>query len=312
MPIQIVFEIIFQRCVVYMGNSRLLLLTFISLGIFLPSNSFGNDLRILNDFQGQLLCSKYNFTDIKNPYQGCDYYGVYKFSTYRNQDVKRIGPFIEVVPVGTSEHEFNFQRHIQFGVGLQWYPQRRKVDDYSPARAFRLFGQILGRHYYDEDSGSIIDDDYHLGLDYYYDNLFSPNKVVVFSFGNISYRSTNFSLANYESVVLLANVKVGMKYPWKSGKLVPYGLVDSTFSTKRERWFENFIRGGLGLRWYPQVYKYRKFVHGSEAIEFKRRFNFFAEVIRNISWLADSAPDIVEDYDIRLGFAFSTGGILGE
>ena len=43
-----------------------------------------------------------------------------------------------------------------------------------------------------------------------------------------------------------------------------------------------------------------------------RRFRVYVEVLNVVDWLGVDAPGVVEETDLRIGLAFSTGGFYGE
>ena len=73
-----------------------------------------------------------------------------------------------------------------------------------------------------------------------------------------------------------------------------------------ERWWENNLRSGLGVRWYP-------FAHGPKGgfrNGLRERFHVFAEQIWQVA--GEDLPDDVEDSDFRIGVGFSTQGFFRE
>jgi hypothetical protein len=127
---------------------------------------------------GTLQYSRYNFTDLKRPYDGVDAFAVAKLAFWLDSN-KSLGPFAQAIPVITTEDEFFFQRHLQGDLGMQAYPfeavwgsAKVRPRWYRWARAVRLFVQGSGRAYYNDRGEDLKDTDLQAGVDYYYDNLF--------------------------------------------------------------------------------------------------------------------------------------------
>ena len=266
------------------------------------------------DLIGDAHVSRFNFTDLRHPYNALDGFAVLRVTAWLDPS-KRVGLFGDVIPVVTGADEFFFQRYVQAGVGVQLYPigvppEGQPEVAGSPARRLlrplRLFAQLSGRTYYDLPSDSELKrSDVQFGLDYYLDNLFGPSRLKAFAFTVAAYHTTNFSLESYNGLVWSGNVKSGPSVDLGPGsRLIPYAFVDWTWAPgHRERFFENFIHGGAGVRWYPAS-------AGSRAAgSVVRRLHLYGEVVRNIDWLGEPAPSSVEQHDFRAGIAFATGGI---
>lgn len=278
--------------------------------IFLSSFSQASanwDEKIQFDIQGDAHYSRYNFTDIKKPYDGIDAWVEIK-STYWFDDAKSFSPFISIIPTTTSEDEFWWQRNVQAGIGLQYYPFNSDSDYLKAARIFAMYAI---RGYYDQPSGfDLEEEDVQIGVDYYYENLFDDETVTTLIWTNARFSSTNFSIPDYNAFLWLGNVKLGPKIKTKKSILLTYAFADWTYVPKYdERWWENFGRVGVGARWYPWGSLPYKENDGIFK-DIMRRFNLYAEVAQNAAWFGDSPPNAVEETDVRVGFTFSTGGFL--
>jgi hypothetical protein len=263
------------------------------------------------DLQGAGIYSRYNFTDIKRPYDGLDVWSELKLSYWVDRR-RSVGPFFSLLPSYTTEDEFPWQRYVQVGGGAQWYPFAKddRKDENPYLQAVRLF--VLGgyRSFYDESSRfrPQTNSDVQVGLDYYYDNLFTAQPVTISVWTNAGYRHTNFSFSGYESFLWTGNAKVGPKFQLGSSFVIPYALVDWTWVPQREgRFWENFLRLGGGVRWYPKtnLNTGNKFVDG-----LINRFHVFLEVQNNVAWLGDDPKRVVKDTDFRFGISFSTQGFF--
>lgn len=268
--------------------------------------------------QGDLITdyhySRFNFTDLKEPYDGVDGFTVLRGTGWLDAR-RRVGVFGDVIPVVTSVSEFFFQRYAQANIGLQIYVVPSSIGvapehDSKVKRLFRplrLFAQLSWRGYYDRPSDVDLESrDTQVGLDYYYDNLFATARVKTFVFTAMGYHTTNFSFDGYDAVIWTGNVKagpavdIGMKT-----RLVPYVVTDWTSSAShRERFFENFLHAGGGVRWYPASGS-----SGGFGASLLRRLHLYAEGLRNVAWLGDRPPAVVKPHDIRAGIAFASGGI---
>lgn len=262
------------------------------------------------DTQGDIRYSNNNFTDIKSPYDGTDAWAEVKIA-YWGTGLRSLSPYLSFIPVGTSESDFWWQRNVQFGVGLQWYPFSDLAEGATEGsdgllNGFRFYGLAARRTYYDKPSRESPEtDDLIVGADYYYDNLFRGEpKITVVSWSDLSWRETNFSVSDYRAFKWVGNVKVGRRFD----TLYPHLLLDwNAVPQYQERWWENSMKAGIGLAWYPMINATSRTFVG----ELKRRFRIYVERLQNAQWLGDEAPAIVKEDDYRIGINFSTGGYYG-
>jgi len=268
------------------------------------------------DIQADAHYSRYNFTDIKIPYDGIDGWLELKLALWdiNVNDVNArpgLSPYISVIPATTTESEFWWQRNCTGAFGFQLYP----VDTFLPdtknnlewLRGLRLYTTYGLREYYDKPSHeSPQDEDFRFGFDYYGDNFYNTSMFTYLLWTNLTYRSTNYSLSDYRAVLWEGNLKLGHKFdlnPDSSSKsfLLPYGLIDWTYvPAHSDRWWENFLRAGAGISFYPFV------LGGDKDKNVLDRFNIYVEVLHNASWLGDDAPSNVKETDWRIGINFST------
>ena len=263
------------------------------------------------DAQADAHHSRYNFTDLKHPYDEIDAWGVLKVALWPKPR-KTINPYISVIPATTTEAEFWWQRNVTGAFGLQLFPAdwlRTRAEQEENANwlnNFRLYTTYGSREYWDKPgTGDPQDEDFRVGFDYYHDNLFSERAGTYLVWTNLTYRSTNYSLRDYDAVVWEGNVKLGPKKRFNAGKsiVLPYVLLDWTYVPDHpRRWWENFLRAGIGIRLYPKT----SGVADKQLARLLSRFNVYAEVLHNVSWLEDDAPDRVEETDWRIGINFST------
>ena len=177
--------------------------------------------------------------------------------------------------------------------------------------AIRIFALGAWRYYYDKPEAEEPEDmDIQVGGDYYYDNLFAENRLISSIWSNAGFRKTNFSLEDYDAFLWMGNIKIGPGFKPGSSIVLPYGVTEWIFVPKyEERWWENFLRVGAGIRWYPRS--------DDETVGFiqdlVKRFHIYGEVLYNAAWLGDEpVADNVENTDFRIGFSFSTSGFLGK
>lgn len=262
------------------------------------------------DLQGRSMYAENNFTDVKAPYQGVDSFLVAKAALWFETS-RIVGPYVELIPVHTTEDEFWWQRNIQAGVGLQVYPFA--MQDNRFLKAVRLFGLAAYREYYDEpDDQEAEDSDIQIGADYYFDNILVADETFTASiYLNAGYRKTNFSLEDYEDFLWSGNLNVGPKFRFGGTTVFPCAVLDWTQSPGYdERWWENFVRAGGALRIYPFAGRADRDEGPAFLRDLAARFQIFGEVLSNVSWLGDEAPDVVEETDFRAGIAFATGGLF--
>lgn len=275
------------------------------------SASEGDGGRVQADVIGRYHYSRYNFTDLKNPYDGIDGFTVFRLGVWFDRG-RRVGMFADAIPVVTTEPEFFFQRHVQFNAGVQWYPISPPGGSVSRLlRPVRLFAQVSKRAAYDNpDHVDLEETDVEAGFDYYFDNLFEASPIAAFLFTTLTWRTTNFSFDGYDAVLWSGNVTAGPKIALGASFLVPYAVADWTYSPKYDsRFFENFLRAGGGARWYPLPKSGKPAGFGTDLA---RRLHVFAEAVQNVAWLGDDPPGHVEGHDIRVGVAFATGGFFRE
>jgi hypothetical protein len=289
-----------------------------------PATAPGSASRPIQlDLIGDVRGSRNNFTDIhvEPHYNGVDAWTVLRLSVWLGSS-RQFGVFGEVIPVTTSVSEFWWQRHVQFGGGVQWYPFGGGGEEQGPPgselaskgewlRPVRLFAEYSGRVNYDRpvDSGPLQKHDMAIGLDYYHDNLGAEGRLKTFGYANLTYRTTNFSLAEYRGLLSTGNLKVGPAFASGSGNTVavPYAVVDWSWAPAHgDRWYENFARVGGGARVY--FWRNRDADPGLGS-DFLRRLHLYAEVVYNAAWLGDAAPASVNRSDVRAGIMFATGGI---
>ena len=291
-------------------NKRFIIGLFIfSLTLWNPlSAQNGSSLgeRLQFDFQGESHFSRYNFTDINNPYNGIDGWAEFKTALWIDSD-KSIAFYIDIIPSFTTESEFWWQKNAQFAAGLQWYPFSANNRYF---RGIRLYSLAAFRHFFSEPDGvDQQDTDIQIGADYYFDNLFDKGILASAIWSNAGFRKTNFSFDDYNTFLWMGNIKTGIKIQDSKKILMGYFVLEWTYAPKYdERWWENFIRTGAGVRFYPWVKQGESF--GSD---FLRRFHVYAEFLYNAAWLGNSPLDgSVEKYDFRIGLGFSTGGFFRE
>lgn len=282
-----------------------------------PSRAASRKRALQLDVVGDYRFSRFNFTDLKRPYNGVDGFAVLRVAAWLDSS-RRVGLFGDVIPVIASVPEFFFQRYVQAGVGVQVYPVGLPAQDptgvdveAAPARRIlrplRLFAQVSGRGYYDRPSDTHLEGtDVQVGADYYYDNVFEPSRVKAFVFTVVGYHTTNFSIESYNGLIWSGNVKVGPAVGFTPNfRVIPYAVADWTYAPGHgERFFENFIRAGGGLRWYPRAVSGNGLGRG-----LLRRLHVYGELVRNVRWLGQQPPAVIEPFDVRAGVAFATGGI---
>lgn len=272
------------------------------------------------DIIGDVHYSLYNFTDAVIPYCGLDSWAETRFTYWLNDDqtlapyASILGSWMLYIPQAEENiPRFNWQRYIQAGFGLQWFPFEGKG-----TRGIRLFSLAAGRLYSNKDESQYSDYvnyDLHIGSDYYYDNFFPDEKekkwYALIAWSNLSFRFTNFSLNDYQAVLWTGNIKFGWrKEAWGNSVLYPYAVLDwTTTIPHRDRWWENYTHAGGGIRLYPFAYK--KSGMGKKLNrEGIRRIHFYGEYLYYGSWLHKQPPDRVKAWDLRFGIGVSTPGII--
>jgi hypothetical protein len=275
------------------------------------------------DLIGDIRASRNNFTDINadQHYNGVDAWTVLRLSVWLSS-TRQFGVFGEVIPVAASAAAFWWQRNVQFGAGVQAYPFGDAGEERGPAgselaskgewlRPVRLFAEYSGRLYYDKPAGpgALQKRDLAVGFDYYHDTLAAKGRLKTFAYAQVTYRTTNFSLADYRGMLSTGNLKIGPAFVSRTGSTVavPYAVADWTWSPSHgDRWYENFLRAGGGARVY--LWQNRRADPGLGA-DLLERLHVYAELVYNVAWLGDAAPASVRRTDVRAGLMFATGGI---
>ena len=276
------------------------------------ADCLASDWQLQLDIQADAHYSRYNFTDLKHPYNGIDAWGELKLALWPNTE-KQISPYVSVIPATTTESEFWWQRNFTSAFGVQLYPmdilrphRGGGNDEFHWFRNLRLYTTYGIREYYDKPrNADPEDEDFRIGFDYYHDNLFDKRVFTHLLWTNLTYRSTNYSLSDYDAVLWEGNLKLGPKFRFnaESSILLPYGFIDWTYAPDHNlRWWENFLRAGVGVRLYPKV----SGIANKQLRDILSRFNIYAEILHNAQWLENDAPDSVEETDWRIGINFST------
>ena len=278
-----------------------LLLVLLALNVNAATAQTADSERQLQiDIFGSGQFSRFNFTNLTTPYDGVDAYTVVRVAHWWDQG-RRIGLFGELNPVFSSPDEFSFQRYLQLSGGIQLYPAGGIL------KPLRVFAKASRRSHYGAGVGPDVPNaDFETGVDHYYDNLFAPSRWKAISYTTAGFHSTQFSIDRYNAVLWTGSFRAGPSFrPDSDSMFVPYGLVDWAYAgADRDRFWENYLRTGAGMRWYPQMHQ-----GGSFGTSLAGRFHIFAEAVGNLAWLGNAPAGSVPRYDVRLGLGFSTGGI---
>lgn len=183
--------------------------------------------------------SRLNFTDLPKPYDALDGYTVVRVQGWFEAS-RRVGGYVNVIPVVATADEFFLQRYVQFDVGLQAYPFHGAL---GPPR---LYAQRARRTYYDHPAGAwLLGWDTRAGVDYYYDNLLAEQRFKVFAYADATFHTTNFGLDSYDAVVVSGNVETG--WAARSGNSLRRGRLDPRLGVRPASLGE-FLRLGPGVK----------------------------------------------------------------
>ncbi|MBU0650936.1 hypothetical protein KKC59_03395, partial [bacterium] len=258
------------------------------------------------DIMGDLKWSKYNFTDVQRPYEGTDNWTEFKIS-YPILTKEKLYFYYQLTYSATSENKFEWQKYIQDGAGIEWFPFDKGKSELL--KNLRFFTQISHRNF-DKEVNS-PSQDIIIGTDFYYDNLLNQkDKITNILWSSATYHTTNFALNDYDGFIWAGNVKVGRKFNADPVLILPYVTTDWTYSPSYGgRWWENYVRIGAGIKFYPLFYSSLKEQPkdnlSSFVRDFKQRLNLYVEVLENIVWF-DEQPQDVEETDYRVGITYST------
>lgn len=278
------------------------------------------------DLLGDTRYSKYNFTNLIVPYNGVDSWMELKLTWWWNER-QNLGIYADglgsnmfypkppnpVIP-------FDWQKYLQGGIGLQWYPfapkkslfGNSKAKDYKLQYGIRLFAFKAWRYYYAKNKAGnpfskYEDEDIQVGFDYYYDNILNDELLTVSFWSNGTFRATNFSHQQFNTFFWTGNAKIGPKWKSDNATYYWYGFTDWIYiSGCKCRWWENYLRAGSGVRWYPKSHD----IFGYPSVGILRRFHLYVEGLYHIAWLKDPPTGKVNKWDIRFGIGFSTPGFF--
>lgn len=290
----------------------------------IPNNpSFAQSEHWQGDFQGDFRYSHRNFTDLDSAYESLDLWTEGRLTYWLNKEKKQWAAFANIIPVASTHEVFWWQRNVQVGGGIQYYPGYRKEREQS----FWLNGLRLfvwgGRRFFYCPQTTIPDEhprwDLQVGSDFYNDNLFNGNEKggVHILWSRASWQITNFSLPEYYAFLWTGNAKWGHKHRCGKGLHILYGVADWTWVPQYEdRFWENFVRLGAGYRWYPFAFQADETYPGRVLPQkngILSRFHLYAEGIANVWWIKKSPEALgkeVHPTDFRVGIGFSTGGLF--
>jgi hypothetical protein len=151
-----------------------------------------------------------------------------------------------------------------------------------------------------------VDNEHRVGLDYYYDNILKNENFIHQIYFSGGYRHTNWSKSDFKGFLAETDINLGVGCRLGESIVYPHAIIEAAIQPKyNERWWENYVRAGAGIKYYPFAHQERENGWKKELLS---RFNFYFEWVHNIIWLEDKAPDSVKNDDFRVGVAFSTGG----
>jgi hypothetical protein len=293
---------------------KLLLFTQIFVLLF-ASLSYAEVLSFKNfqfDVQGDSKYSRHNFTDLTRRYELIDTWVEMKLAYWLDSE-KSISPFLSIIPVHVSDKMFWWQRYVETSLGIQWYPVKY-FDLPQYLKSFRFFAMTSKRQFYRKPGNeNPQDSNVYLGVDYYYDNLFSTSPIIWTSWSKVAYDKTNYSklaTGKYKSVYWTGNVKCGPRFEfyndWGISLLYPYLFTEWNYTSKyHARWWQNYLKVGTGIRFYPKADEKDSFTK-----DLMRRFHIYVEYLYLADWLRNepSTTSNVSKTDFRVGMGFSTSG----
>lgn len=272
-------------------------------------------------YQGDSRFAQTNFTDLAIPYRGIDSWVEARTDIWLEKNhvvapyVSLIGSNMFYLPRADSVPMFFWQNYFQVAAGIEFYPANLIwAPQARPPllRGIRLYAWAGGRGYYTAgEEAALQRTDLRIGVDYYYDNLFSDAWLKGSLWADASWRKSNFSHPDYRVFFASGNAKLG--HAFLSGddsdrQLFLYAFGDWVYASGCPcRWYENNLKPGVGISFYP--------IRNAGPAEAKksavRRVNLYLEWIPRTIWLGHAPPDIVARYDVRLGISFSTSNLLG-
>lgn len=106
----------------------------------------------------------------------------------------------------------------------------------------------------------------------------------------------------------MGNIKIGPKTKKFNSIHSVYIMSDWTYVPNfPERFWENFIRIGIGYQIFP-FHNHNYFL----PLTFAKRARIYFEYVNNVAWLGNEPSKYISNCDFRIGFAFSTDGYFKE
>ncbi len=276
--------------------------------------------------------SKHNFTNLEQPYKNTDAFGIAKLQWWIGDNHKLwidgFGPYLQVIPSWSTSDHFRFQRYAQWEAGLQWYPfnfdcRNSECGLLSLLNAARLHISYSKRSFLDgsrgDDGSKFVDDDWNIGFDYFNDNLDPENPNQRFwtynsTFARGVYRKTNYSPDTDWVLETDGEIRFGPMTHIGSGHIALYGKLDWTEVSENKLFFQNYIKGGLGVVAFP----FRRLSgslcsRGAWCSELLSRFEIFSEYVEDVHRSGKEpkdAYDSIKKHDVRFGISMSTAGVF--
>ncbi|OED38762.1 hypothetical protein AB834_00610 [PVC group bacterium (ex Bugula neritina AB1)] len=274
------------------------------------------------DILGQLTHTKFNYTDLTPRYSREDSWIEFKTTFWLDKE-RTFAPYVSIIPSRTSHTSglFWWQNYNEVNTGIQWYPLYKLTE--SPCKYIRFFAYYSNREYYSKPPSDTMPkgDDFRVGFDYYFDNIFGYKSTAMVFRNKVFWAKTNFVTLpknqpsddkpeDFNSFIWEGDFKYGPIKRMKNSIVYPYFTTYWVYSPDHARVYDNYIRVGGGLQFYPWGNsKISDSVHPLKK-NFAKHFYLYSEAIYNAKWLGDEPSDAVNDTDIRFGIGMSTSGFF--
>jgi hypothetical protein len=248
-----------------------------------------------------------NFTSLKNPYNGIDTFAMGELLYWVDEE-QLVGLLTQLQVSNTSENPFYWDQYVQSAVGIKLIPSKVSKGNWT-LRGLSFSAKAVWRKYYNQPEYSKpYTNDIQIGTSFFYSSLFhKDNKYALTFFTEGGYRRSNFSCRDYSGIVTTTDLKFGPKFTWGDSLIRIYGTATCEYSSHKELYWENSLKTGLGVEWYPFAVPLLG-KYGKLSIGLKKRFHVYTEVLKRTNWWGDKPTASLPNTDFRVGVAFSTGG----
>ncbi|MFH1541639.1 MAG: hypothetical protein ABIE84_00920 [bacterium] len=206
-----------------------------------------------------------------------------------------------------SQTEDYYNNSLLSGIGIRYRPLERyqgKGWQLEWIKDLKIYYEALNSSYFKNaasaESAGLNTSDIRYGLEVWHEwNLDGINPSYTWGelWGNLSFRSTNFSVTDFNSYILYLQPKIGWHLP---SDVQSYVKADLTYSGQSDYYLNTLVYGG-GLRFQP----WRTMGKPGDLMQ---KFKMFVELL-GVSYLKGDPPLAINKVgtDLRFGIDLSYG-----